>query len=381
MSGLAIVLFLLAIASLAIFVYPFVVYPAILSLLPRRALYAATDTPPPRLTLVFCAYNEAKVLPAKIENLRRLKARHPDLEILAYSDMSGDATVEILQQASDILTTVDATARLGKAAGMRRLVELATGDVVIFTDANVLLADDAIERLNAYFSDPTIGTVAGHLESTNEDQGTTAGVGGRYWALEERIKALESRTGSTMGADGSIFAIRRALYPEVPPHLLDDLTASITPLFQGYRVVSAPDVVAYERLATDRHDEYRRRRRIACRGFNTHRYLAPQLRRMGAFDQFKYVSHRVVRWFGPFFLSLAGLFGVLGLIAAIGLWWGLALCALGLVAFGLTWRADRARSRQIWEILVALFATGHGILEALGGKTYQTWAPAESRNG
>lgn len=364
--------------------YPFFIYPHLLAILPKRPLMV----PPPSgaavgrltFTLVFCAYNEEKALPAKIDNLRKLKAGHPDLQILAYSDMSVDATLDILHKAADILTPVAGTTRLGKASGMRRLVAMATGDIVIFTDANVLFADNVIDRLAEYFSDPTIGTISGHLQYINDGDSETASVGGRYWALEERIKALESQTGSTMGADGSIFACRRTLYPEVPPHLLDDLTASITPLFEGYRVISAPDVIAYERLATDSSDEQRRRRRIACRAMNTHRHLAPRLRRMAPLNKFKYASHRVIRWFGPLFLLLSGLFGMLGLMDTLGVWQALALGAFGAPVFWLLCRSGQKQALQIWEVLSTLLATSLGIVDSMRGKTYQTWAPAESRN-
>jgi len=381
MFGAGVMLFIISALFLLVFIYPFVIYPEILRHLPRLALCVPTPAPRPSFTLVFCAYNEEKALPAKIENLRRLKERHPDLEILAYSDMSTDRTLALLETASDVLTPLAATSRSGKAAGMRCLVAMAAGEIVVFTDANVIFAENVVDRLADYFSDPTIGTVSGRLEYVNEDESPTASVGGHYWALEERIKALESQTGSTMGADGSIFATRRSLYPEVPPHLLDDLIASITPLFLGYRVISAPDVVAYERLATDGGEEWQRRRRIACRGFNTHCHLAPQLRRMGRLDQFKYASHRLVRLFGPLFLLLGGAFGVLGLAATLGPDPTLALCGFGAFAFWAIWRSGQARARQAWEILTTLGATGLGILESLQGRTYQTWAPAESRDG
>ncbi|MCT4372281.1 glycosyltransferase [Yangia mangrovi] len=329
----------------------------------------------------FCAYNEENALPEKLGNIRELKARYPGLEVLGYSDVSEDRTLEMLQaaEAEGLLTAVPATERLGKAWGMRQLVARATGDVVIFTDANVTLDLDAIDHLSIYFSDPQIGTVAGHLHYLNQSDSATADVGNRYWTLEERIKALESQTGSTMGADGAIFARRRADYPEVPPHLLDDLTASISPLFDGYRVISAPDVVAYERLTTDSRDEYRRKRRIACRAFNTHRYLAPRLREMSGMDRFKYTSHKLLRWFSPMFLAMSGGCAILGLFDVMGIAGLVPLLTGSLVAYVL-WKRGDARAQKAGEIILALLATAHGIFESLQGKAYQTWAPAQSRN-
>jgi glycosyltransferase involved in cell wall biosynthesis len=356
------------------------IYPQILKFIPKRLLVTPQNGRKPSFTLVFCAYNEEHVLPEKLANLRALKVRHPDLEVLAYSDMSTDRTLEILQAEPELLGVVPATERLGKAWGMRQLVARAKGDVVIFTDANVRLDETAIERLGEYFSDPEIGTVAGHLCYINDAESETADVGNRYWSLEERIKALESQTGSTMGADGAIFARRRMNYPEVPPHLLDDLIASISPLFDGYRVISAPDVIAYERLTTSSGDEYRRKRRIACRAFSTHRYLRPRLRQMSALNQFKYTSHKVVRWMSPFFLALSLIFALLWEMLLLGVVSGLALSVLICLLVWGAWKIRVSKARKAGEIFLALAATGQGVLESLQGKTYQTWTPAQSRN-
>jgi cellulose synthase/poly-beta-1,6-N-acetylglucosamine synthase-like glycosyltransferase len=371
--------FLLAVFFLLLFLYPFLIYPVILKTLPRQPLARPAVHKPISFTLVFCAHNEESALPEKLANLRVLKTRHPDLEILAYSDMSTDRTLEMLQENSDMLTAVPATERLGKAWGMRQLVGRATGDIVIFTDANVCLKEDAIDRLAEYFSDPEIGTVAGHLQYINKGDSETADVGSQYWSLEERIKALESESGSTMGADGAIFARRRADYPEVPPHLLDDLTASISPLFNGFRVISAPDVIAYERLTTDSRDEYRRKRRISCRAFNTHRYLRPMLRKMSLLNRFKYASHKYIRWLSPFSLALSALFGFAWLVSELGLV-GLGLLALAAIAFLVASKAGLPKVLKAQEVLLSLAATGQGVVESLQGKTYQTWTPAKSRN-
>ena len=78
----------------------------------------------------------------------------------------------------------------------------------------------------------------------------TAKVGALYWRLEEATKALESRTGSVMGGDGSIFSIRRSLYPDFPDSVLDDLTVSMSPVFAGKRLIRADDVIAFEVVDT-----------------------------------------------------------------------------------------------------------------------------------
>ncbi|MGD1876154.1 MAG: glycosyltransferase family 2 protein [Kiloniellaceae bacterium] len=275
-----------------------------------------------------------------------------------------------------------ATERHGKSHGMNTLVQAAQGDVVVFTDANVMLDPAALPALHRAFADPEVGCVCGHLIYTNAEEGATAATGSLYWRLEERIKALESRSGSTMGADGSIFAVRRGLYHPVPPDIIDDMFVSLSILCDGYRVVRDEAVIAYERTATDSGDEFKRKIRIACQAFNCHRLLRPRLRKLAPLDRFKYASHKGLRWFGIYFLALGAL--------AAGLWLvlqGFALAALaGGLAAALLYAAGRAGVPQVLakivEILRAMAATGIGLLKSRRGERFQTWElPASSREG
>jgi hypothetical protein len=182
-----------------------------------------------------------------------------------------------------------------------------------------------------------------------------------------------------MGADGSIFAMRRSLYPDVPPHLLDDLTASTSPIFSGYRVVRAANVHAFEKATTTTGDEFRRKRRIACRAFNTHRHLVPKLRSMNSVNKFKYTSHKYLRWFSAVFLVLAVGFGTIGIAAVAG--FSVALLILGAGVFTLVMARvlNVPILGTIAEIVMHILAVGLGIAEALAGRNYQTWNPAKSR--
>jgi cellulose synthase/poly-beta-1,6-N-acetylglucosamine synthase-like glycosyltransferase len=365
--------------SATLLLWPFAVYPLILSLLPARPLALDPATPPPSASLLFCAYNEAISLPAKIENLRALKARRPDLEILGYDDGSSDGTDDLLAGAGDILTFVQGPGRTGKAHGMKLLAARASGEILIFTDANVLLAEDAIDTLLPYYGDPQIGGVLGSLRYAGTEKSATAGVGGLYWRIEEALKDAESRTGNVMGADGSIFSVRRALYPDFPDDVLDDLTVSMAAVFAGKRLIKAKDVVAHEALVAQRADEYRRKVRIAARAWHTHRHLRPQLARMAAIDRFKYASRKIVRWFGAAWMLVGG-------VAALALAWrvspiaGVALIAGGILLLMLGLQMRRGPLAALIDLLLAYVATLRGVLLAMRGRTFTTWAPAKSRD-
>jgi cellulose synthase/poly-beta-1,6-N-acetylglucosamine synthase-like glycosyltransferase len=377
MDRVNLILALVLFVSLLAVAWPFALYPAILRLAPSRP-EAPRAGPAPSASLLFCAYNEAAAMPEKIANLAMLKRRHPALQILAYDDGSDDGTAALIAAHGDVVTLVRGPGRTGKAHGMKQLARRATGEVLIFTDANVLLDADAIDTLLARYADADIGGVLGSLHYMGEGESATAQVGSLYWRIEERLKDEESRTGNVMGADGSIFSIRRALYPDFPDDVLDDLTVSMAVVFAGKRLVKDRDVIARERLVTGRKDEYRRKVRIAARAWRTHRYLRPQLRRMAAFDRFKYASRKVVRWFG-------GVFILTGAVSAGALAMRLSpelYMAGGLVVVLVIWLGLRRRAgpfASIVDILIAYAATLQGVVQAMSGRTVATWNPAKSR--
>jgi cellulose synthase/poly-beta-1,6-N-acetylglucosamine synthase-like glycosyltransferase len=371
----------LSAAFLLVFIYPFLIYPLILSTLRKQEIFdarcaARSDR---KVAMLFCAYNEEKSLPAKIRNIRDIKRIIPDIEVRVYTDCCTDSTNEILRQANDLLVVHEGSSRIGKAAGMRILAESTHADLLIFTDATVILDPQSVSRLISYFENPSIGTVAGTLHYTDALASQTAHTGSLYWKLEETIKRLESETGSTMGASGQLFATRKSLYPTVPPHLLDDMIASISPLFMGYRVVSANDVHAFQRSTADSGDEFRRKRRIACRAFNTHRYLRPKLRTMSSLDRFKYNSHKLLRWFSPAFLTLWFVCTMAAVVTLAG-WIPALVCAIAAASLVVLSRAFRIPVvSNVSEMLASIFATGIGVLEAIAGRDYKTWTPAKSR--
>lgn len=358
-------------------VYPYVIYPLLLRFLPDRPV---SRDPEHRCsaTLVFCAYNEGAVMAEKLQNIDALKQRYPDLEVLAFDDGSSDDTYEQMTARPDLLTAVQSGGRNGKAYGMKQLAAMATGDILIFTDANVLLDEDAVDNLMAWYADTEVGGVCGTLRYLGAQDSSTATVGGLYWRLEEKLKSEESRSGNVMGADGSIFSLRRALYPEFPDTVLDDLTVSMAAVFARRRLIKVEDVVAYERLVVARSEEFARKVRISTRAFHTHLYLRPQLVQMGGRDKFKYASRKVIRWFGGLFLLLGAALAVL-LGAQISPYLGGAVLAGIIVAVLAGARARSGPAAAVAEIVLALIATLIGVLRALCGQTFVTWSPAKSR--
>ncbi|MFO1057128.1 MAG: glycosyltransferase [Dongiaceae bacterium] len=384
---LAYALFAAGLVFLALAQHPFLTYPLSLGLLARRRRLPLHRPPPAGavpeegFAICLCAYNEEAVIRAKAENLLALQRRTGALQVLIYVDAGSDRTAEILRDYADRFTIVEGSERRGKTHGMNRLVALAEAPVLVFTDANVMLEEDAVGNLRPYFADPEIGCVCGYLIYGNREETATSQTGSLYWKLEETMKRLESETGSAMGADGSLFAMRRRLYRPAPDDIIDDMYVSLNVLCEGYRVVRAPEVRAFEESVSDPAEEFRRKVRIACQGFNVHRLLWPRLRRLDTLTVYKYVSHKLLRWIAGYHLVAGLLLLAMGLVAAG--YPGLLLCLslLGVVA---AWLGCGPRIRpfaQIMEVATALAGAALGVWRSLRRERFQTWTPAASIRG
>jgi cellulose synthase/poly-beta-1,6-N-acetylglucosamine synthase-like glycosyltransferase len=364
--------------------HPFVTYPLSLWLL-RKVRLRRRDARPaeapraPTFAICVCAYNEEATIERKVQNMLALRRQIGSLEILVYVDAATDRTAALLEPYLGEISVYVAPRRLGKTHGMNLLVEHATAEIVVFSDANVLLEENAIAALLDAFQDDRIGCVCGHLVYVNAAGTPTSSVGSMYWRLEEWIKEHESGAGAVMGADGSLFAIRRRLHRPVPPNLIDDMFLSLSVLCDGYRVVRARNAIAFEESVTAPAEEFRRKVRIACQAFNVHRELWPRLRKLPIPVLYMYVSHKLLRWLSIYSLALSGLTAAVGLSAV-----GVPLPTLGLAVVsvvGLLWWAGARRLSpfaQAREVLIALTGAGLGVAEAFRGKQYQTWTPAAS---
>ena len=376
---MTIALAVLGAVLLLLAVHPFTTYPLSLWALARFRRQPLLAGPPSgRAAFCVCAYNEERVIRAKVDNMLAAGEALGGLDVLVYVDGGTDGTAGIVREYGDKVRLVVSPARLGKTHGMNALAALTTADLLVFSDANVLFAPDALPKLLAPFADPAVGCVCGHLIYTRPEGNATAATGSLYWRLEEAIKRLESATGSVMGADGSIFALRRAVHEPPPPDLIDDMYVSLASLCSGHRIVRAGDALAYEEAVSRPAEEFRRKVRIACQAFNVHRALWPRLRRLPALDLYKYVSHKLLRWLTAGLL-VAGLLCWAAAAAAAGAWWLLGGAAIAGAAASLAvFTARSGLLATLRDILGAFIATGIGVWRSWRGDRFQTWNPPAS---
>jgi cellulose synthase/poly-beta-1,6-N-acetylglucosamine synthase-like glycosyltransferase len=257
----------------------------------------------PSVTIIIAARNEEVALPRKIENLRRLRYDSGP-QIIIVSDGSTDGTAQVLLGNSNYIVPVILREHQGKAAALNDAVSLATGEILVFFDVRQRIDADAILELVLPFSDLTVGAVSGSLLIEDEPESGPNAALGRYWHLEKGIRALESVSGSMVGATGAIYAIRRELYTYIPKGtILDDVFVPMHVALQGKRVLFQSRAIARDTFSAQKGTEFARKIRTLSGNFQLVR-IAPWLITPRNPLLFRFISHKLLRLLSPFLLVL-----------------------------------------------------------------------------
>jgi glycosyltransferase involved in cell wall biosynthesis len=127
--------------------------------LPRVKNFApATDEHCPKISILFAARDEEEKLGAALATLLALD--YPDFEIIAVDDRSTDATPKILAEngAKDSRLRVVhvnelPSGWLGKPHALQKGYEVSSGELLLFTDADVHFKPDTLRRVATLFQE------------------------------------------------------------------------------------------------------------------------------------------------------------------------------------------------------------------------------------
>jgi cellulose synthase/poly-beta-1,6-N-acetylglucosamine synthase-like glycosyltransferase len=294
--------------SLLCVVYSYIGYPWLLRLL--SGLFGTSIKTDacyyPGFAIVIPAFNEEKVIGEKLKNVLNLDYPADKIAVWIGSDCSTDATHDIVKASGDTRVHLwVAPHRMGKTEVINRMMELIDSQIVLFTDADIVIAPDSLLKIARNFFDPLVGGVAGH----------TAHSSGRpekreeylYRSFEAKQKQCESMLHSTISAFGSFYAIRRSLFKPFPPNTYsnDDVLMPMNIIRQGYRMLFDPEAVSWEQSSARIRGEFKRRIRIGAGNFQAFFWLLDFLNPMRGWPWFCYVSHKVTRWFSPICMGIA----------------------------------------------------------------------------
>lgn len=333
--------------------------------------------PPPRVSVILAAHDEAAVIDAKVRNTFALDHPADRLDLVLVCDGCTDDTAARAQRAmaaGDGRLTVIEVPRGGKNAALRAGIAAAAGEVFLFTDADAMLGHDALARLLAPLADPEVGGAAGRVRFAVD--GRASGEHD-YWAAEDLLRRLQTRAGSLTSAAGPIYAIRRELAFPPPDGVTDDFWISVQVPLTGLRLVFVPDAVAALPPPPGLRQEFRRKVRIMCAGLRGVWLLRGRYR--GRFIDAQIITHKALRrllivpaglmWVASLALggrgraytgvAVAGGLGLLGAVASL---------AVGGTAWGR--RRPMAAARHI---AITLAASVMALVELVRGARNDTW--------
>jgi poly-beta-1,6-N-acetyl-D-glucosamine synthase len=316
-SLLVLFLFLLCALLLA---YIYVGYPLLVILLAkffRRPVHKKEVTP--SVTMVIPTFNEEVVITEKLENTLHLDYPPDRLQVLVCDDASEDRTVEIVKTyAWAGVELSQGTARSGKVGGLNRALQLAIGEIFIIADADILASQNALRELVANFADETVGCVLAQTRMRSSEDGAGES-GGLYWRYEARIRQSESDLHSTVAATGHFMALRRKLIQPIPSHvILDDFYLAMMTIRQGYRVISEPKAIVWERPTHSMDDEVTRRSRLTAGRFQIIKMSREYLPSFPLLLKFQVISHKFLRLAIPHLMIGALLTNLLFVLISMG---------------------------------------------------------------
>ena len=366
--------------------YVYVGYPALLWFIGLfRSFHPSfSDSYLPTVSVLISARNERRDIGWKIAETLAWNYPKENLELLVASDASEDGTDEILKTVTDCrFRFLRLENRVGKNEALNRLSEMACGELFFFTDANSHIEESCLQRVVQHFAEPRVGCVTGreHTIRENEEFVVTAGTKA-FLGYESLVNNLESRLGSVLVCDGSIFCIRRSLFSALQPDLANDFELPIRIGAEGRAILFDPTAISHEKATSDPREEFRRKRRICCQGMIGFWRLR---RNLSGLRAWQLLSRKLLRWLGaiPLVLILASsVWLVSKRFYEVMLVFQFVFYFLVLLGWWLAARrreGSRATTFPFYFVMVNVAALT-GVIDAVLGKRFSVWeSPQQSR--
>ncbi len=245
--------------------------------------------------MILPVHNEAVRVVAKVHNLLELDYPHDRLQILVIGDGCTDDSLEQASRAGgDKVVAIPLPRRAGKAAALNAGLARASGEIVVFTDAGIILERPSLRRLVEHFSDPSIGCVSG------EDYIEGAQTEGLYGKLELLLRREEALLHSIAGASGCFYAQRRELIEPFKAGMAPDFLSVLNTVRKGKRALAEPAARGVMAATSSQGAEFTRKVRTFLRG------ITALLGNAGLINPLRYpafsfilISHKLMRWLAP----------------------------------------------------------------------------------
>ncbi|MEK4251411.1 glycosyltransferase [Paenibacillus sp. FSL W7-1287] len=340
----------------------------------------------PTVTVMVVAHNEEKVILEKLNNVTNLDYPKDKLEILIASDNSTDRTNGIVQ--NFISENQDVNVRLyqskerkGKTNAQNEAFRTITSEYIVMTDANSMLAPNAVKELMASFTSADIAYVAGKLAITNQNTSDVSKSEVSYWDGDLFIREIEARMQTITAGNGALYACRTSDYYEFDPIESHDSAMPLYYALQGKRAICNHDAIAYEKAGEVIQDEFNRKVRMNRKILQR---IIPDIRLFNVFKykwfSYFYFGHRTCRYL----LWLSHSLLLISSVLLISNSWFFLVASIGQIIFFLlailraSFDISNKYINMIYYYCVTIVAQWLGVINIVTGKAKPFWEKAES---
>lgn len=304
---------MLLILFVFLFLWTWIGYPIFLFFASKlfRKKHLISESYMPKVTLMIMSYNEAKVIEKKIKNSLELDYPKDKLEIFVVDSASNDGTQDIVNKYSKNIRLIEQSERKGKASAINYGMKYASGEIIMITDSNAMMNQQAVKKIARHFSDKKVGGVCGRFEA-RDIRDTSIGAGGSiYWKIEKFLRKHESDIDSAIHMSGEITAFRKGAIDKVDESSLsEDFDMAIRIRRAGFRILYEPEAIAFEPAPENVNDLLTQKKRITIgtwQGLMKHKQVLFNLR-YGWYGLVILPSHKLFQVCTPFFLFFILLF-------------------------------------------------------------------------
>jgi len=260
------------------------------------------------ITIGIPAYKEPNIQKV-IENIMSQNIKEDFEIIVACPDDETAELVRELMKSNKRLKLIKEEKREGQPAAYNKIIKVAKGRIIIFTDADAILGENALNKIIDVYNDEKVGAAGGRPVPLN-DRYTKYG----FWAnylfemAHKKVRMKQVKEGTFYYIPGPLCSIRKGVINGIPKEsLATDAVLGLMVKNKGLKVVYVPEAIVYQKAPTNLRDIFKQKRRTMA-GFYQMKYWGLEIPKgsrsffteaiNGFFEGFSYAKNlREMLWF------------------------------------------------------------------------------------
>ena len=217
----------------------------------------------PKISILIPAHNERDNIQSKLENIKGVSYPKGKMEVIIADDASKDDTLakveDFMRKNYDLrIKIVRQNSRVGKSAALNNALKVATGSVVVVSDADTRWPADILQKTLRYLSNPKIGAITGRGVNENTEKSWVTKAEDVYLRFANLLRLGESKIYSTIRFEGGFCAYKKNVFESFDCETgADDSGTALEIVQNGYRTILVPEAVFYTSFPPRFMDKFR----------------------------------------------------------------------------------------------------------------------------